>query len=366
MNLLNLNKKSLSFWVIVVPLALALVYFTVIAADRYVSETKISVKESGDVTASAVTGIASLLTGSNTNSREETLYLMEYIHSLDMLNHLDSKLDLRAAYGAEKLDLIYRLWGDTSQEWFLSYYRNRVEVLFDDLTGLLTVRVQGFEPEFSQAVSREILAQSERFINEISHRLAREQLAFAEGELRKAADRMQIAKGQLVAFQNKHGLFDPLSQAQAGAGLGFQLDAEIARKEAELTAMLGYLQESAPQVVKHRNEIAALKAQARIEQKKVASGGGQRLNTLAAQFQNLTLEAGFAEEAYKAALSAVETTRIEASRKIKSLVVIQSPSKPQIAEYPQRLYNLATLLVALILLYGIVLLAIATVKDHQD
>jgi capsular polysaccharide transport system permease protein len=362
----RLNKKGLSFWIIVVPLGLALIYLTLIAADRYVSEAKISVKDSGDMTASAATGIATLLTGANPTSREETLYLMEYIHSLDMLNHLESKLNLRAAYGDEKIDLAYRLWGSTSQEWFLRYYRNRVEVVFDELTGLLTVRVQGFEPEFAQAINREILGQSERFINEISHRLAREQLAFAEGELRQAADRMQAAKGRLLSFQNKHGLFDPLVQAQAGAGLGVQLAAEIARKEAELTAMLGYLQDTAPQVVMRRNEIAALKSQARIEQQKVASGGGQRLNTLAAQFQSLTLEAVFAEEAYKAALAAVEATRIESGRKIKSLVVIQSPSKPEIAEYPQRLYILATLLVALTLLYGIVRLAIATVKDHQD
>lgn len=359
-------KKSLFFWMVMLPVLLAALYYAVIAADRYVSESIISVKDSGGVAASAVTGIATLLTGTNTGSREETLYLQEHIHSMDMLKHLDDKFNLRAAYGAEKLDPIYRLWGGTSQEWFLEYYRNRVEVVFDDINGLLTVRVEGFDPAFAHAVNAEILAQSERFINELSHRLARDQLAFAEGELRKAGERLRDAKAKLLAFQNKHGIFDPVVQAQAAAALSTQLEAEIARKEAELKAMLGYLQDSAPQVEALRNQIAALKSQTLLEQQKVASGSGGRLNRLAAEYHNLSLEAGFAEEAYKASLASVETTRIEASRKIKTVAVIESPVTPEKAIYPRRIYNLITLFVALVLLYGIVNLTIATIKDHRD
>lgn len=364
--MLDKAKKSLFFWIVVAPMVVATVYFTFIAADRYVSESIVTVRQSGDMAASALSGLGVVLGGLNTPSREETLYLKEYIHSLDMLRHLDGKLNLRKAYESEKLDPIYRLWGGTSQEWFLRYYRNRVEVLFDDITGLLSVRVEGFEPAFARAVNAEILGQSERFVNEISHRLAREQMAFAESELRKAGGRLHDAKAKLLAFQNKYGIFDPLAQAQAWASLSTQLEAEIARKEAELKAMLGYMQETAPPVVGLRNEIAALKAQTHTEQQKVASAKGGRLNRLAAEYHNLAIEAGFAEEAYKSALASVETTRIEASRKLKSLVVIESPAKPEIALYPKRFYSLLTLLVALTLIYGIVLLVIATIRDHRD
>lgn len=364
--MINKAKKSLAFWLIILPMALATFYYTFIAADRYVSESIVSVRQSGDVAAAAVTGIATLLTGTNPQSREETLYLKEYIHSVDMLKHLDAKFNLREAYGAEKLDAIYRLWSGVSQERFHDYFQGRVEVLYDDINGLLTVRVEGFTPEFAHAVSMEILAQSERFVNEISHRLARDQLAFAESELRKAGERLRDSKASLLAFQNKHGVFDPMVQAEAAATLSTQLEAEIALKEAELKALLGYMQENAPQVEALRNQIAALKLQTVQEQRKVTSQNGSRLNRLAAEYHDLTLEAGFAEEAYKAALAAVETTRIEASRKIKSLAVIESPVKPETAIYPRRIYNLITLLVALSLLYGIVSLAMATIRDHRD
>ena len=364
--MLQKTKKSLAFWIVAVPMFLAIVYYTVFAASRYVSESIVAVRQSGDTGAAAASGIAMLLTGINPASNEETLYLKEYIHSLDMLKYLDGKLGLRKAYEAETLDLPYRLYPGTSQEWFLWYYRNRVETRFDDTTGLLTVRVEGFDADFSRALNAEILAQGERFVNEISHRMARDQMAFAEGELRTARERLQAAKSRLIAFQNKHKMLDPLAQAQATATLTTELQSEITRKETELKTLQGYLQEDAHQVVAVRNELAALRAQFGKEQDKVASGNGSRLNTLAAEFQNLTLEAGFAEDAYKATLSAVETTRIEVARKLKNLVVIESPAKPEVAIYPQRLYNLLTMLVALTLLYGIVRLVIATIQDHRD
>lgn len=359
-------KKSLAFWMIGLPMLLGIIYYTIFAADRYVSESKVTVKQSGEAAPISLSGIAQMLGGGVTGSSEETHYLREYIHSLDMLKYLDTKFDLRQHYGSMKLDPFYRLYSGVSQEWFLWYYRNRVEVVLDDATSLLTIRVQGFDPEFARKLNTEILAQSERFVNEISHKLAREQMAFAESETRKAQERFQAAKSQLIAFQNKNKVFDPQTQAQATAELKTQLDNEIAHKEAELKALTGYLQESTPQVVMARNEIAALKAQRDKETGKIASQGSGKLNTLASEYQNLTLEAGFAEEAYKAALTALETTRIEANRKLKNLVVVETPAKAETAEYPERLYNLVTLLVGLALLFGITRLIIATIEDHRD
>lgn len=364
--MLHKLKKSPAFWIIGVPMLLAVTYYAFLAADRYVSEARITVRQSGDAGASEVSGIALMMAGVNTGSREETLYLRDYIHSLDMLKHLEGKFKLRQAYESEKLDPLYRLYSGTSQEWFLWYYRNRVEVAFDDLTGLLSVRVQAFDPELAQKVNAEIIAQSERFVNEISHRMAREQMAFAETEMLKARERYQTAKNRLIAFQNKHKVLDPLAQAQASATLSVQLESEIAHKEAELKTLTGYLQDNAPQVAVVRNQVAALKAQLDKERGKVASQNGGRLNLLASEFQNLAIEAGFAEDAYKAALTAMETTRIEASRKLKSLVVVESPARAETAIYPQRLYNLATLLVILVLVYGITRLVIATIQDHRD
>lgn len=363
--MLSRMGRRLSFWIVLLPMVVAAFYYVFLASNRYVSESIVTVRQSGESAVAAVSGIAALL-GGNSASREETLFLQAFIHSLDMLKHLEGRFAMRKAYEAPKSDPLYRLYPDASQEWFHWYYRNRVEVLYDDVTGLLTIRTEGFDPDFARAVNAEILSQSERFVNEISHRLARDQMAFAESELRRSSERFQAAKARLVAFQNRHKMFDPLAQVQAATALTAQLEAEVVRKEAELTTALGFLQDNTPQVVALRNEITALRRQLDIEQQKITSGPSGKLTNLAAEFHNLSLEVGFAEDAYKAALGAVETTRIDASRKIKTLVIVESPAKPETAQYPMRLYNLATLLVALVLLYGIVRLVLATIRDHRD
>lgn len=345
---------------------LAGVYYAVFAADRYVSESIVTVREAGDVGSSAASGLALLVPSANPPARQETLYLKKYIHSMDMLKHLDEQLNLRDVYSAAPLDIFFNLFGWTSQEWFLRYFQNRVEILFDDPSSLVTVRVQAFEPVAAHAVAEEILAESERFVNEISRRMARDQMAFAETELEKARERYHAAKAELIDFQQRHNLLDPLAEAQATVSLTSQLDAEIARLEADLKNLQTFLKDNAHEVVSLRNKIGALREQLELERARSVAPDGSRINTLAAEFQNLGIRVGFAEDAYKLALSTVENARIEASRKLKSLVVVQSPTLPEVAIYPRRLYNLASLAIALTLLYGIVRLSVATVRDHQD
>jgi capsular polysaccharide transport system permease protein len=115
-----------------------------------------------------------------------------------------------------------------------------------------------------------------------------------------------------------------------------------------------------------RNRIAATRARLEEERRRFASPQGERLNLQAAEFQKLTMDAGFAQDLYRSSLESFDNIRIEASRKFKSLVVIASPSVPELALYPRRLYNLLTLFLLLTLVYGITRLVIATVEDHRD
>ncbi|MFO1207542.1 MAG: capsular biosynthesis protein, partial [Burkholderiales bacterium] len=92
----------------------------------------------------------------------------------------------------------------------------------------------------------------------------------------------------------------------------------------------------------------------------------ERLNELALEFKALELQAEIALDAYKAALAAVEASRIEASRKLKALVVIEPPTLPERADYPRRWYNFVTLLVGCLLLLAVVRLVISTIQEHQD
>nr|WP_236847562.1 capsule biosynthesis protein [Campylobacter sp. P0109] len=360
----RLNRLD-SFKTVIYIMIVVIFYYTFIAADRYVSNVSLSVKSTDGGSPISLSGIESLV-GVASSSTEDIKLLQEYIKSFDMLQKLDEKINLRSLYEKQKIDLFFRIYSSTSKESYLKYYRDRIHILFDDTTGLLNVAVEGFSPEDARNISAAILEECERFINEISHNIAREQLRFAQGELESAKQKYKDAKNELLAFQNEYGVFDPQSLAKTKAGFITEIELQISKKETELNTMRSYLNDNAPEIAALKAELRAHKEQLEKERRKVASNASQdKLNDVVAQFEALYLNLSFAEDVYKTAITAVETTRIEIGRKAKQVVVIQSPYVPDSAAYPNKMYNIITIFVILTLIFGVVRLVRAIIDEHR-
>lgn len=359
----NFIKKDWLFIIIVIiPILMLLFYYLFIATDKFVSESKVTIKQTGQQPSSFNIGFLSL---GGLSTREDTMFLKEYILSHDMLDYLERKLGLRNLYQSKKIDFFQRLSSDATQEEFLKYFqKNIVKVMFDDVSGILTIKVFSFSPEDAKRINEAILEQCERYINAISHKIAKEQMNFIEQELSYANQKMQIAKNNLIKFQNTYKVMDPTQEAQAKAALISQLEAQLANQEAQLKTLLTYLKEDSFQVQALKNQIKALREQIEKEKAKTV-GGDTRLNKLALEYLKLKLDADFAADVYKATLSAFETTRVEASRKLKNLVIIASPNLPEEALYPRKAYNLTLATVLLLLIYGILRIVIGIIKEHR-
>ncbi|MDC7710851.1 hypothetical protein [Vogesella indigofera] len=340
-------------------------YFGLVASDRYVSESQLTVKQSNNGAAAASIGIAALIGGVST-TREDVHYLRQHILSLDMLKALEANMGLRKAYGSTSVDWFSRLFEEASQEEFYKYYLDHVSASIDDTTGILTLRVEGFDPVYAQKLNRYITAQSEAFINTLSHQIANEEVSFVETQLADSRVRLKQAKDQLLVFQNKHGMLSPTEQAKATAGFLMEVKNAIAQQEAEYKSLVAYLNADAPQVVALRQKIDAMKAQLQTEQDKLSGNGDGKLNSLAASFMELEFNAEFAEHVMKSALTALEKTRVEAAQKLKHVTQITSPQVPEDAEYPRRLYLVFSVLVLTLLAYGIGRMTLETIKDHRD
>jgi len=361
------KTRRLAVYLIGVPMAIALVYYALVALDRYASVAQIAVRQAGSPEAPELPGLAVLLGGTNPTSREETLYLREFITSSDMLAKLERDLEWSRHYSGHWRDPIYWLAKDTSKEDLLDYYRRVVSAHFDEETGLLTVEVQAFDRGFAQEVLKTILSESERFVNELSHRMAREQMKFAQTELASARKAYEERRNAMLEFQSKNNVLDAQAAAQARAGVISELEAQLTKERANLKGMQATLNANSPQVRQQLVRIKALEQQISAEENRLVSNSNDgRLNVIAARYHNLTIDAGIAEEAYKFAVSAVETARIEASKKIRSLAIVVSPNEPEEAIYPRRIYNLITIFIALLLIYGIARFIIATIEDHRD
>lgn len=360
---LNLTCK-LAVGLVALPLLLAGAYYGLMAQDRYVSESQVVVKRAGD-SAAASLNLGALIGVGGSTSREDAMLLQQYIHSPDMLARLDQQLGLRAAFGNAGADWFYRLSPDATREEFLDYYRSRVEVGYDDKTTLLTLRTQGFTPAFAQRFNQALLAECERFINELSHKITREEMAFASAEVERSYQALNGAKENLLRYQNQHGVLDPQAQAEAASRLVAELQAKQAQLEAEQRNLESYLDAASPQVVAARNAVAAVKAQISAEKAKIVSPDDGRLNRKSAQFQELQARVEFGASLYKVALTALEKARVEAARKVKSLAVVTTAQLPEEAEYPRKLYILGSLLLACTMLFAVVRLTLSIIEDHR-
>jgi capsular polysaccharide transport system permease protein len=339
-------------------------YWGLFAASRYMSELHVVV-ESLQGTAATPTDLTALLTGSS-SQQKDILMLRDYLLSADLLRALDAKLKLREHYSGS-YDIFSRLWSkNASAEWFLRHYRKRVEADYDEYSGLLVIRVQAYSPAMAHAIASALVQEGERFMNELAHKLAREQVAFAEREVAAVSQRLLGARQSVLAYQNEHGLVSPIATVENRSAVAARFEGELSGLHARRRALESYLAPSAPDLVQINMQVRALEQQLAADRARLASSNGKPLNLVAEEYDRLLMEAGFQQDVYKTALAALERARIDASRTLKKVSVVQEPTMPEFSLEPARLYNVATYLIATLMLTGILHLLIVIIREHRD
>lgn len=353
--------------IVVAPVLVTATYLAVLGQDRFVSTSTVALRASGS-SASAMPGAALLLAGLTTPDREDTLLLKSFVQSLGLLQQLDQDLGLRKHYASPERDVFLRLSRDASLEEFLEYYRDRVTARLDELSLALSIDVQAFDPAFAQKVNRALLARMEEWVNEYSRKMASERLAFADAELARASDQLRQARAALLAFQQKNRVLSASAEAEATTARIVGLRAEISKAEAELRDLQTFLNDDAPQLRSARLRVGALRGQLAAERDSaVSSGRGDaRLNALAAENQALDLQAQIALDTYRVALAAVENARIDTQRKFKTMITVEPPTLAETATLPRRTYATATVGAVALLVFAVVRLTLAAIREHQD
>jgi len=359
-------KKSLklgSFLWVVACFALAAIYFCLIASDRYVSRAELVVKQADQI---RMLPDALSMLGLGGSNHQDVLLIQDYIKSPDMLTLLDKKLNLKAHYQSQNVDYFSRLSNDVSREGFMDYYREHLSLHLDEISGVLTIEFQAFDPKYGQEVVKVMLEESEGFINKLGHRVALEQLAFVEKEVNRAYQRVQDEKAKVLEFQNSHHLISPETTSSARLGVVSQIEGELARQQAQLKQLQSYMKETAPAVISVQNRVNALTQQLAQEQGRLTGADKDAMNEITARYLDVQTQATLAADLYKTGLISLEQARVEAYRKLKHLLVISQPTLAETAEFPRRLYNLATIGVLLCLFYGLIIMGLATLREHKD
>lgn len=358
--------RDRSLGVAVLAALLAALYWGALASDRYVSEAHVIVQNT-DIAAGQSMELSSLLGNLGGSNGRDQLLLRDHLLSVDMLNKLDASLDLRSHYSDPRRDLLSRMWGrDTELEWFHRHYLSRVAVDYDEHAGVLVIRAQAYDPAVAHAIASKLVEEGERFMNSMAHRLARDQVAFLEQQVGEMNDRVMQARKALLDFQNQQGLASPQGTAENLVGIINGLETRLTDLQARRSAMLGYLMEDSADIVELNLQIAAIEQQIAHEKRRLADPGGQTLNETVEEYQRLQMEAEFAQDVYKTALVGLEQGRIEATRTLKKVSVLQSPALPEYPLEPRRLYNITVFAIAALLLASILHLIGAIIRDHKD
>ncbi|WP_420427105.1 hypothetical protein [Algiphilus sp.] len=349
---------------VLLPTLVVLGYSVLFATEGFSSQAQVMVERETSI-ATPDLPIGNLI--GNAPNKVDALVVKRFMHSPSMLDHLNERLDVLGHFSSDRIDWWHRLSGDATAEDQLDHYRDHLEVELDEESFVLDVTFTAYDPDYAKAIADELVDRAERFVNEVNQDLARQKMAFAEGEVDRAHARLTSASREIVRVQREHEMLSPETESRAASMVIGGLLQRLAQERAVLKSLEGYMSQRAPEVQAARRRVAALERQVAEErQKLVGAGAEEGLNDLLLAYQDAEVNLMVATEVYKTAMATLESTRLEASRKVKYLVSIAPPSLPDDASHPRTLYWTLTVFVFANLAFFVLSLIIATVRDHRE
>lgn len=341
-------------------------YWLALASDRFVSEARIVVQRT-DLPGGQGTDFLGGLLGGAAPGRPDQMLLREHLLSLDMAAQLDRALNLRKHYSNRNADLLSRLWwADAPIEWLHRYLLARIHVEFDEYSGVLSIRAQAYDAQTAQALTGMLLREGETFMNNMARQLAQAQVDFLQKQVALNHERMQAARADVLAFQNRQGLLSPSGSAESITAVISKLEGQRSELSVQRAALTAYLVAGHPQVIQIDQQLAAVEQQLRTERARLTSPRGGTLNQAMEAFQRLEAQAAFTQDLYRASLTALEKGQMDANRMVKKVSVLQAAHRPEYPLEPRRVYNAAVFVAVTLLLASALKLVLLIVSEHRD
>lgn len=360
-----LFKNKLLLITTVIPTALAIVYFGLIASDVYISESRFVVRSPERQTASP---LGLILKGAGFSKAQDDSYtVQDYVLSRDALKALNDELKIKEAYSSSKVDLFSRFAGldwDNSLEAFHQYYQKKVNVQLDSSSSITTLTVRAFTSEAAQRINQRLVELAENLVNKLNERGRQDMIRFASDEVADAQTKAKAAALALSQYRNAKGVIDPEKQSAIPLQQVAKLQDELVATKAQIM-QLERLAKDNPQIPVLRQRIGLLESEIDAETKRIA-GGEKSLAGKAAEFQRLALEKEFSDKVLASAMSTLEQAKNEAQRKQLYLERIIQPNQPDEAMEPKRVRAIVATFVVGIVMFAVLTMLFAGMREHLD
>lgn len=359
-----LRRHILAF-VLGVPVACALLYFGLIAADRYSSQAMFVVRNFNQSNTVALNAL--IQTSAAVRPADEAQAVNAYLLSRDAMNALDGAISLRDLLGRPEVDMFWRFPGltpwRTDNERLYERYRDVVNVYYDTSTGITTLTVEAFRPEDALKMVQVLLEGSEKLVNRLNERARNDLVASAEEEVRTSKDRSAKARQNLTDFRDREAVIDPTRASQAVLETVGKLAYELAQASAQL-AELQRSSPQSPQINALRNRMSALEAQIARERTQFG-GSADALAPRIAEYERLVLEREFSDQVLASAMHSLEIARLDAQRQELYLERIVQPGAADYPAAPRRMLMILLVLGISIGIYTIIRTVMNNARAHS-
>lgn len=361
-----LRWRRFSVFVLAPTVALA-AYLWLVAADQYVSEARIVVRDGATENAQA-SGLGSVIgmAGALTSGQVDAMSVVDYLQSLDAVNALKAAVPLVDIYRRPEADPVARLrYSNPEPERLHDYYGSMVSVRYNGDTAITTISAKAFRPADAKAVTSQLLALAEKRINVMNARSLSDSLSAAERQLRDAENDMRETGAKVTSYRQVKADINPAATGQSQTQMVSGLRANLAQSQAQLDAMRGIISPSSPQYKAMAARVAALRQQ--VEQAAGNIAGSS--NTIASDlggYEKLVAEQKFAEQRYAAAAARLDRAQEQVRKQQLYLLRVVEPNLPVKSTSPERWKILLTFFVCLSLVYWIFQLLAAGMREHNE
>ncbi|MFZ7217368.1 capsule biosynthesis protein [Avibacterium avium] len=362
---LNLKKLNPLLWItVIIPTFCSIFYFSIWASDVYISESSFIVRSSRSQ--ASLGGMGALLQSIGfARSQDDTFTVQEFMHSRNALSTLETDLPLRKYY--DEGDFFSRfdpLGLFDSQEAFYQYFRDHLSISIDSLSGIATLRVRTFDAASAQKINNALLNLAEKLVNQLNDRARGDTIKFAQQSVNEAENHLTETSVALSQYRVKNEIFDVASQSESVLTLVQKLQNELISIQTQLDQVRA-LSPNNPQVKVLRARQKSIREELS-QQLDVVFEGKKSLTTQSSEYQRLILDDTLAKQQLTAAMSALQSAKEEAGRQQLYLEIIAKPNRPDLALEPHRLYNILATLILGLVLYGVLTLLLAGVREHKN
>jgi capsular polysaccharide transport system permease protein len=342
------------------------IYYYLIASYQYESEAHFIVNSGSTSTNIPSSGLGQMLgmSGGLSGAQGQVLSVADYLQSHDAVETLNQRTNLVEVFRRPGTDLWSRLWfSDPTPESMLRYYRGKVRVHFDRDTGITTLKVRTFRRDDSYRITEELLRLGEARVNQMNRRSYNDAVAMARAQLARAEEGVAEVQRRITGYRQQGRDIDPQATGEAQTRLVTDLRGNLAAAQAQLESMGATISRSSPQYVALARHVAALRAEM-ARQSAQLTGIGPTIARNLGGYEDLKVRQEFVAKRYESAAAAFDKARQDAQRQQLYLVRVVNPNRPVKALYPERTKIVLTVLVGLLLTYGIGWLIVAGVREH--